>query len=59
MTFYVDFADILSLKGFPPKIIWLRIFDQRTSVVIDKLKEKKSEIKEFIPNPDFGVLEVK
>jgi predicted nuclease of predicted toxin-antitoxin system len=59
VTFDADFADILSLKGFPPKIIWLRIFDQRTSVVLDKLKEKKSEIKEFIPNPDFGVLEVK
>ena len=59
VTFDADFADILGMKGFPPKIVWLRIFDQRTSVVINKLKEKESEIKAFIPDPDFGVLEVK
>ena len=46
-------------KAFRPKLSGSGYSISETSVVINKLKEKESEIKAFIPDPDFGVLEVK
>lgn len=58
VTFDSDFSDLSNIKGFPPKIIWLRFLDQRTSQVIKKITEKQMEIKAFGNDPEFGVLEI-
>ena len=58
VTFDADFADLQSIKGFPPKIIWLRFFDQRTSVVSARLIAKQDVIKDFIHSKEFGILEI-
>jgi hypothetical protein len=47
------------MKGFPPKIIWLQFFDQRTDIIIKKIREKEKQIKEFGQEQGFGILEIK
>ena len=58
VTFDADFFDINLLYGFPPKIIWLRIGNTHTDNLIELLKEKKTEIIDFISSNDTGCLEV-
>lgn len=59
VTFDGDFADIVNLKGFPPKVIWLRFIDQHSSAIVLKIKEKEPQIKDFAQDPEFGVLELR
>jgi len=42
-----DFADIASLRGSPPKIIWLRCGNQPTAVVERILRDNASAIQAF------------
>lgn len=59
VTFDNDFIDISVLKGFPPKIIWLRIGNTSTNFIAEKIIENKSLIEEFILNSEHGYLEIK
>ncbi len=53
-----DFNGIQSLKGFPPKIIWLRTGNVPTKYIIKLLSENYRLIYQFIGNDDMGILEV-
>ncbi len=39
VTFDEDFNDLQSLRGFPPKVIWLRMGNSSTLSVLHKLSE--------------------
>jgi len=58
VTFDEDFYEWMMLKGFPPKIIWLRTGNTTTSIIAELLNKKSSEIKEFHGNPEIGILEL-
>lgn len=53
-----DFFNLLLARGYPPKVIMLRLGNQRTSHLAAILIQKASEINEFAIDPYFGVLEV-
>lgn len=58
VTFDSDFIDITNLKGFPPKIIWLRIGNTSTEEIATILIENRSRIKEFLENQELAFLEI-
>lgn len=58
VTFDSDFIDLSNLKGFPPKIIWLRFGNSSNLKIANKLLSKVVDIKEFIVNPDIAFLEI-
>lgn len=62
ITFDADFFDLSSLKGHPPKIIWLRFGNSTTETLASKLISKKDIINDFINSPhfiEFACLEIK
>ena len=59
VTFDNDFIDISVLKGFPPKIIWLRTGNTSTNFIAEKIIENKNLIHDFIQNSEHGYLEIK
>ena len=58
VTFDSDFIDISNLKGFPPKIIWLRLGNTSTVNIADKLRSEKDRIIEFLMKSDNAFLEI-
>lgn len=58
VTFDEDFYEWMVLKGFPPKIIWLRTGNTSTNDIANSLNLKVDSIKEFLENPDIGILEI-
>lgn len=52
VTFDSDFFDISSVKGHPPKIIWLRFGNTSTKKLSEYLKDKSDSIASFINDPD-------
>lgn len=58
VTFDSDFIDLTNLKGFPPKIIWLRIGNTTTENIALTLIKNKNRIEEFISNPELAFLEI-
>lgn len=59
VTFDSDFIDISALKGFPPKIIWLRIGNTSTDNITERLINDSAVIIEFLNAPDMAFLEIK
>lgn len=53
VTFDADFADIASIKGNPPKIIWLRTGNLTTKNITRLLKNHYKTIIDFIENSDY------
>ncbi|SRR6266540_4157269 len=53
-----DFADLAGVKGFPPKVIWLRCGNQRTTVIETLLRQSASRIAEFEQDSEAGCLEI-
>jgi predicted nuclease of predicted toxin-antitoxin system len=58
VTFDADFFDISILRGFPPKIIWLRTGNLTTSDIAERILLNSSNIASFIDNPDQSCLEI-
>jgi predicted nuclease of predicted toxin-antitoxin system len=58
VTFDADFFDISVLKGFPPKIIWLRTGNLTTSEIANCLILNYSNMVSFIDNSDQSCLEI-
>ena len=48
VTFDADFYDMSNLYGHPPKIIWLRTGNRRTSDLAKLLLDRSGIIKEFL-----------
>ena len=57
MTFDSDFCDLITLKGFPPKIIWIRTGNTTTKNLELIIREKCEIIKVFLAE-DYGCLEI-
>jgi predicted nuclease of predicted toxin-antitoxin system len=53
-----DFNERSVLRGFPPKVIWLRLGNCVTGRVEATLREHQAEIRAFIEDPILGVLEL-
>ncbi|MBL4652265.1 MAG: DUF5615 family PIN-like protein [Flavobacteriales bacterium] len=52
VTFDIDFYDLATLKGHPPKIIWLRIGNTATSNLQKVLTNYSKSISEFISSEE-------
>ena len=50
VTFDSDFIDLATLKGTPPKIIWLRFGNSSNLKIANKLPSNKEAINDFIIN---------
>ena len=53
-----DFSDVSVLRGFPPKVIWLRLGNCTTSDVERTLRTGFSAIEAFATDPSVGILEL-
>jgi predicted nuclease of predicted toxin-antitoxin system len=53
-----DFNFIQSLRGFPPKIIWIRLGNKSTAKLAEILNSNIQAIEAFLQNDNFGILEV-
>lgn len=51
-----DFNDLVLLRGFPPKVIWLRIGNCSTNRIVDLLRQFHPEIAQFEADTEAGVL---
>jgi predicted nuclease of predicted toxin-antitoxin system len=51
-----DYTDLSLLRGFPPKVIWIRRGNCSTLEIENLLRSANSDICEFIQNSDLGVL---
>src|ERR1044071_9827337 len=58
LTFGSDFIEISMVRGFPPKVIWLRIGNTSTEVVARKLISEQNRIKEFLKAPASAILQI-
>jgi predicted nuclease of predicted toxin-antitoxin system len=54
ITFDSDFADLATIYGHPPKIIWLRIGNTSTNGIAAILDEKVEVILEFVTSEKFS-----
>lgn len=62
VTFDADFYDLSNLKGYPPKIVWLRFGNTKTDFIADIINSKNLIIKDFISSPaysEIACLEIK
>jgi predicted nuclease of predicted toxin-antitoxin system len=53
-----DFNDIQLTEGYPPKIVWIKIGNVSTNRIIQLLILNEMKIKEFLSNPEFGILQI-
>ena len=53
-----DFSDMSVLRGFPPKVIWLRLGNCTTAEVERTLHANADAIIAFVDDPTLGVLEL-
>ncbi|SEA34555.1 Predicted nuclease, contains PIN domain, potential toxin-antitoxin system component [Porphyromonadaceae bacterium NLAE-zl-C104] len=53
-----DFLHLAGIKGFPPKVILLRVGNQSRKHIEQLLINMKSQITLFIDSPEYGVLEL-
>jgi predicted nuclease of predicted toxin-antitoxin system len=51
-----DFSELILLRGFPPKVIWIRIGNCTTNDVEDLIRSHGQEIKRFNDNSSLGTL---
>jgi predicted nuclease of predicted toxin-antitoxin system len=58
VTFDEDFIEIQALKGFPPKIIWLRMGNSSTLNILHKLSINVQSIKDLSNNTQLSILEI-
>lgn len=58
VTFDEDFTNLQAIKGFPPKIIWLRMGNTSTLSILNKLSQKKDDIENFIGTNELSILEI-
>ena len=57
VTFDSDFCDLNIIRGFPPKIIWIRTGNTTTKNLENLFRSKNELIKLFL-NEDYGCLEI-
>lgn len=58
VTFDSDFIDLSNLRGFPPKIIWLRIGNTSTKNIAERIRTEQRNIIDFLNNSENAFLEI-
>ena len=53
-----DYSNLSGLRGYPPKIIWLRCGNRRTSEIEALLRRNHALIIQFLGDPAIGCLEL-
>lgn len=51
-----DFPDLQGVKGFPPKIIWVRIGNSSTAEIVEVLRDHHLQIRDMRSNEMIGLL---
>jgi len=54
-----DFNDLTVLRGFPPKVLWLRLGDCTTKQVESTLRTNRALIEQWMADPNIGSLSLK
>jgi len=54
----VDFFHLSSVRGYPPKVIWLRCGNQTTRFIENLLRRNQRQILHFLNDPKVGCLEI-
>ncbi len=57
VTFDSDFCDLSIIKGFPPKIIWIRT-GNTTTVQLENILRKKKDLIYLFLSENYGCLEI-
>ena len=58
VTFDADFFDLSILKGFPPKVIWMRTGNLTTREIAERIILNYSNIISLIDNPEQYCIEL-
>ena len=58
VTFDADFYDLSLVWGHPPKIIWMRTYNQTTKNVEEILRKYMNTMQEFLKDNDLACLEI-
>ncbi|MGL5033543.1 MAG: DUF5615 family PIN-like protein [Microcystaceae cyanobacterium] len=53
---YSDFNELLILKGFPPKVIWIRLGNCSTAKIESLLRDNSEVILSFYHNNLTGII---
>ena len=53
-----DFNDLAFLHGFPPKILWLQLGNCTTEEIEEALRKNADLIRQFLDDPNTGILEL-
>jgi predicted nuclease of predicted toxin-antitoxin system len=51
-----DYNDLSLVRGFPPKVIWIRRGNCSTREIENTLRAATADIQEFFQNPNLGIL---
>ena len=51
-----DFADLSVLRGFPPKVVWLRRGNCSTADIENLLRDHNAEIEDLVADSTSGIL---
>lgn len=51
-----DFGDIAAIRGFPPKLVWLRVGNCATAVIADVLRRDRDLVQALEDDAGAGVL---
>jgi len=58
VTFDADFYDFSLVWGHPPKIIWIRTYNQTTKNIVEILRKYMITMQEFLKDTDLACLEI-
>ncbi len=58
VTFDSDFVDLNVIKGFPPKIIWLKTGNLTTKAISELIRKSLMVIQSFLKSEENEILEV-
>ena len=53
-----DFNNLIDIRGFPPKVIWLRTRNCNRKFMADLLIRSKQAIQELVQTEEYGLLEI-
>lgn len=53
-----DFNDLCELKGWPPKIIWLRCGNRSTTELLEIIQQSATAIQSFLADASSGLMEI-
>ena len=51
-----DFSELISIRGFPPKVVWIRLGNCKTNDVENIIRLHSQEIKQFSLDNNLGIL---